>query len=115
MKKDVIKYKNGALVLDVQVSPEEDTVWLTQDQMSKLFGVNSQAISKHISNIYKQEELIQNSTCSILEQVQKEGKRTIKRTVKIYNLDMIISVGYRVNSKQGIAFRRWATSYSIFS
>ena len=110
MKKEVIKYKNGALVLDVQVSPEEETVWLTQDQMSVLFGVNSQAISKHISNIYKQEELKQDSTCSILEQVQKEGKREVKRNVKFYNLDMIISVGYRVNSKQGIAFRKWATS-----
>ena len=110
MKKGVIKYKNGALVLDVQVSPEEETVWLTQDQMSVLFGVNSQAISKHISNIYKQEELKQDSTYSILEQVQKEGKREVKRNVKFYNLDMIISVGYRVNSKQGIAFRKWAAS-----
>lgn len=105
---ELIKYKNGALVLDVQVSPEEETVWLTQAQMAKLFGVNSQTITRHIQNIYSQEELGENSTCSKMEQVQKEGKRIIKRMLNFYNLDMIISVGYRVNSKQGIAFRKWA-------
>lgn len=107
---ELIKYKNGALVLDVQVSPEEETVWLTQAQMAKLFGVNSQAITRHIQNIYKQDELNEVSTCSKMEQVQKEGGRIIKRLLNFYNLDVIISVGYRVNSKQGIAFRKWATS-----
>lgn len=107
---ELIKYKNGALVLDVQVSPEEDTVWLTQAQMAKLFGVNSQAITRHVQNIYSQDELDEISTCSKMEQVQKEGKRIIKKMLNFYNLDMIISVGYRVNSKQGIAFRKWATS-----
>ena len=100
---ELIKYKNGALVLDVQVSPEEETVWLTQAQMAKLFGVNSQAITRHIQNIYKQDELNEVSTCSKMEQVQKEGGRIIKRLLNFYNLDVIISVGYRVNSKQGIA------------
>ena len=107
---ELIKYKNGALVLDVQVSPEEETVWLTQAQMAKLFGVNSQAITRHIQNIYKQDELNEVSTCSKMEQVQKEGGRIIKRLLNFYNLDVIISVGYRVNSRQGIAFRKWATS-----
>lgn len=109
MAKEVIKYKNGALVLDVQVSPEEDTVWLTQKQMSVLFGVTSDNISLHIKNIFNSHEL-DSSTTEESSVVQKEGNRKVKRTVKFYNLDMIISVGYRVNSKQGIAFRKWATS-----
>ena len=109
MKKEVIKYKNGELVLDVQVSPEEETVWLTQKQMSILFGVSSDNISLHVKNILKSHEL-DSSTTEESSVVQKEGKRTVTRTVKFYNLDMIISVGYRVNSKQGITFRKWATS-----
>ena len=109
MTKEVIKYKNGALVLDVQVSPEEETVWLTQKQMATLFGVTTDNISLHIKNILKTKEL-DSSTTEESSVVQKEGKRTIKRIIKFYNLDMIISVGYRVNSKQGIAFRKWATS-----
>ena len=109
MKKEVIKYKNGELVLDVQVSPKEETVWLTQKQMSTLFGVSSDNISLHIKNILNTHEL-DSSTTEESSVVQKEGKRTVTRKVKIYNLDMIISVGYRVNSKQGIAFRKWATS-----
>ena len=109
MKKEVIKYKNGALVLDVQVSPEEETVWLTQKQMSMLFGVTPNNINMHIKSIIKTHELDASTTKESLL-VQKEGKREIKRLVKLYNLDMIISVGYRVNSKQGISFRKWATS-----
>ena len=109
MKKEVIKYKNGALVLDVQVSPEEETVWLTQKQMAELFGVTSDNISLHIKNILRTHEL-DSSTTEESSVVQKEGKREVKRIVKFYNLDMIISVGYRVNSKQGIAFRKWAAS-----
>ena len=109
MKKEVIKYRNGELVLDVQVSPEEETVWLTQKQMSMLFGVSSDNISLHVKNILKSHEL-DSSTTKESSVVQKEGKRTVTRTVKFYNLDMIISVGYRVNSKQGITFRKWATS-----
>ena len=77
--------------------------------MSVLFGVNPQAITKHILNIYSEGELEQNSTCSKMEQVQKEGNRQVKRTVEVYNLDMIISVGYRVNSQKATNFRIWAT------
>lgn len=100
---ELIKYKNGALVLDVQVSLEEETVWLTQAQMEKLFDVKHATISYHISNIYGTGELENTS-------VEKFDKSSGGRQPKLYNLDMIISVGYRVNSKQGIAFRKWATS-----
>jgi hypothetical protein len=77
--------------------------------MAALFDVNSQAITKHLANIYEELELEKSATCSILEQVQKEGKRTVKRSVEFYNLDAIIAVGYRVNSKKATKFRQWAT------
>ena len=77
--------------------------------MAALFDVNTQAITKHLSNIYEEQELVKDSTCSILEQVQKEGKRNVKRSVEFYNLDAIIAVGYRVNSKKATKFRQWAT------
>jgi len=95
---------NGDVDLKVQV--RDETVWLDAHQMAEIFGVNRPAIVKHINNIYKTEELSTNRTCSILEQVATDGK---KRKMNFYNLDMIISVGYRVNSKQATAFRIWAT------
>ena len=106
-KYELIKFEDGDFSLDVNVSPSEDTVWLTQAQIAELYNVNRQAITKHISNIYDSCEL-ESSTCSILELVQIEGTRQIKRKIKLYNLDMILSIGYRVNSKRGIQFRRWA-------
>ncbi|MCM1195964.1 MAG: virulence RhuM family protein, partial [Roseburia sp.] len=108
-KYDLIKFEDGEFSLDVNVSPNEDTVWLTANQMAILFNVQRPAILKHISNILSNKEL-DSSTCSFLEQVQIEGNRHIKRKINCYNLDMIISVGYRVNSKRGILFRKWATS-----
>ena len=108
MTKEVIKYKNGELVLDVQVSPEEDTVWLTQAQMAELFNVDRTRITRHINNIYNDHELDPKSTCAENAHMGSNGKQQYK--IKFYNLDMIISVGYRVNSKQGITFRKWATS-----
>ena len=108
-KYELIKFEDGDFSLDVNVSPSEDTVWLTQAQIAELYNVNRQAITKHISNIYDSCEL-ESSTCSILELVQIEGTRQIKRKIKLYNLDMILSIGYRVNSKRGIQFRRWANS-----
>ena len=108
-KYELIKFEDGDFRLDVNVSPNEDTVWLTQTQIAELYGVNIQVITKHITNIYNTLEL-ELSTCSILELVQIEGNRKIKRKIKLYNLDMIISIGYRVNSKRGIQFRRWANS-----
>lgn len=89
---------------------KDDSVWLTQGQMAELFNTSRTNIIEHISNIYSDEELDKNSTCQDFRQVRKEGKRTVMRTIPFYNLDMIISVGYRVNSKQGIIFRQWATS-----
>ena len=104
----VLYQPNKDIKIDVRV--EHETVWLTQEQMALLLGTKRQAISKHINNIYEVEELDKNQTCSILEQVQTEGEKYVARKISIYNLDMIISVGYRVNTKNGIAFRQWATN-----
>ena len=86
----------------------EETVWLTQAQMAELFGTQRQAITRHLKNIYESHELERSATSSILELLQKEGNRRVRRQVELYNLDAIISVGYRVNTKQGILFRQWA-------
>ncbi len=106
---ELIKFEDGEISLDVTVSPDEDTVWLTQEEMADLFDVNIPAINKHVINVIKNGELDE-STISFLEKVQIEGDRRVTRKIKIYNLDMIISVGYRVNSKRGIMFRKWANS-----
>lgn len=110
MNNEIIKFVNGDLQLDVTVSPNEETVWLTQKQMAELFDVKSQAITRHLKNIYNDEELFKEATCSKIEQVQMEGSRKITRKMDFYNLDAIIAVGYRVNSKNATSFRRWATS-----
>ena len=89
---------------------ENETVWLTQSQMAELFNVDRTSIVRHIRNIYKSEELEENSTCAKNAQVRIEGQRQILREIPYYNLDMIISVGYRVNSKNATSFRRWATT-----
>lgn len=110
MNNEIIKFVNGDLQLDVTVSPNEETVWLTQKQMAELFDVKSQAITRYLKNIYNDEELFKEATCSKTEQVQMEGSRKITRKMDFYNLDAIIAVGYRVNSKKATSFRRWATS-----
>lgn len=102
---DIVVYNDGEL--ELKVSVERDSIWLSADEISYIFNVNRPAIVKHILNIYKDDELEQNSTCSILEQVAKDGKI---RKINFYNLDMIISVGYRVNSKKATKFRKWATT-----
>ena len=94
----------------IEVRVEDETVWLTQQQMAELFGVNRQAITKHLKNIYDSHELKQEATCSILELVQPEGNRMVKREVGFYNLDAIISVGFRVNTIRGIQFRQWTNN-----
>ena len=106
-KFEIVKFVDNEFELDVRTDIENETVWLRAEEMASLFDVNRPAIVKHISNIINEGEL-DSSTCSILEQVQKEGNRNIKRKVNYYNLDMIISVGYRVKSKRGIIFRTWA-------
>ena len=105
---EIYRSQDGSIQLNVML--ENDTVWLTQSQMAELFGVDRTSIVRHIRNIYKSEELDQNSTCAKNAQVRTEGHRSILREIPYYNLDMIISVGYRVNSKNATSFRRWATS-----
>ena len=107
-KYEIVKFNNDSVEVDVTVSPLEETVWLTQEQMALLFNVNVPAINKHIRNIISENELEESSTISKMEIVRYEGNRRIKRNINIYNLDMIISVGYRVNSVEGIKFRKWA-------
>lgn len=85
-------------------------MWLSQDQIATLFDVDRSRVTRHIKNIYDDNELDENSTCAENALVQTEGKRKVKRTIKIYNLDMILAVGYRVKSPNGIIFRKWATS-----
>jgi hypothetical protein len=93
----------------IQVRLENETVWLNQSQMAELFQVDRSVVAKHIGNVLESGELDKNSTCAKFAQVQNEGNRTVKREVEYYNLDMIISVGYRVGSSRGIQFRIWAT------
>ncbi|HCA43628.1 MAG TPA: death-on-curing protein [Bacteroidetes bacterium] len=106
---DIIIYKTQDKKTEIQVNFVGDTVWLTQAQMAELFGTDRTSILKHIQNIYFNKELEENSTCEKFAQVREEGKRIIKRQILHYNLDAIISVGYRVNSKRGTQFRQWAT------
>ncbi len=94
----------------IQVRYENETLWMTQKAMAELFDVEQPAIAKHLINIYNEKELNKDSTYSKMELVQKEGNRSVKRNVEFYNLDAIISVGYRVNSLRATQFRRWATN-----
>jgi predicted XRE-type DNA-binding protein len=94
--------------IKLEVRLENETVWLTQQQMAELFGTQRQAITKHLKNIFDSEELERGSSSSILELLQKEGNRMVRRKVELFNLDVIISVGFRVNTKRGIQFRQWA-------
>lgn len=93
----------------VNVVFEDETFWLTQKAMAELFDVNVPAVSKHLQNIYEENELTRDATISKMETVQQEGERQVKRMVDFYNLDAIIAVGYRVNSKKATRFRQWAT------
>ena len=102
----IYQTEDGQTQIDVRL--ENETVWLTQAQMAELFETDRTSIVRHINNIYKAEELDRESTCAKIAQVQTEGKRQVTRTIPFFNLDMIISVGYRVNSKRGIKFRQWA-------
>ena len=99
---------NGAIKVEVLLSNE--TIWLTQKRMAELFGVGVAAISKHLDNIYESGELQREATLSVLEKVQQEGARQVTRKLEYYNLDAVISVGYRVNSAQATQFRIWATA-----
>jgi hypothetical protein len=109
MKKDIneiILFEDENVKLEVNM--QDDTVWLTQGQMVDLFKSSRSNISEHIKRIYEDSELDKNSTIRKFRTVQKEGNRNIIRNIEYYNLDMIISIGYRVNTKKGVIFRRWA-------
>lgn len=106
---EIVLYQVEDANVCVNVIFKNETFWMTQKAMASLFDVNVPAISKHLSNIFSEEELIKESTVSKMEIVQMEGNRQVKREQEIYNLDAIIAVGYRVNSKKATRFRQWAT------
>jgi len=110
MEKSEIKiYKTPDGKTSIEVKLEKNTVWLSQKQMAELFDKDSDTIGLHLKNIYKSGELEEFSTTEKYSVIRQEGKREVKRQIKFYNLDAIISVGYRVNSKRGVLFRKWAT------
>jgi prophage maintenance system killer protein len=109
MENNIIIYQTNDGQTQVEVYFEHDTIWLSQVQMADLFDKDSDTIGLHLKNIYKFGELDENSTTEQSSVVRQEGKRQVKRKIKFYNLDAIISVGYRVNSKKGTQFRIWAT------
>lgn len=102
----IYERKDGA---HFDVTLRDETIWLSQQQIANLFVVKKAAVSKHVKNIYDDGELNRRSTVSKMETVQREGGRFIKRTIEYYNLDMVIAIGYRVNSRHATRFRMWAT------
>ncbi len=106
---EIIIYQNKEGNIKIDVRLEDETVWLTQDQMAALFGKGRSTIAEHIGNVFEEGELEQNRTCRKFRQVRQEGHREVEREIDHYNLDVIISVGYRVKSQQGTQFRIWAT------
>lgn len=110
MENKIILYQVNDTNIKIDVYFKDETFWLSQKNIAELFGVNTQAITKHLQNIYEEQELSKLATCSKMEQVRNEGTRKVFRTIEMYNLDAIIAVGYRVNSKQATQFRIWATN-----
>ncbi len=108
MHNNTVVYNNGEI--ELKVSVDNETVWLNRHQIAELFDRDVKTIGKHISNVFKEGELEKNSTVAKFATVQTEGGREIKREIEYYNLDVIISVGYRVKSKHGVQFRQWATN-----
>lgn len=108
-KGEVIIYQSEDGLTHIDVKLEDETIWLTQQQMTELFQSSRTNIVEHIKNIYSEGELDQNSTCREFRQVRKEGNREVKRNITYYNLDMIISLGYRIKSSVATRFRIWAT------
>lgn len=107
---EILIYKTPDNKINVEMKLVDETLWLPQNKIAELFGVTKASISRHIKNIYESQELDMVSTVSKIETVQNEGGREIKRQIEYYNLDMIIAVGYRINSKQATHFRIWATN-----
>ena len=109
MNSEIIIYQNSEGNIKIDVRLDEETVWLTQEQMATLFGKGRSTVAEHIANVFDEGELEQIRTCRKFRQVRKEGNREVEREIDHYNLDVIISVGYRVKSPQGTQFRIWAT------
>ena len=107
-KYELVKFKDGEFELEVNVSTNEETIWMTLDEIATLFDRDKSDIFKHIKNIYLTKELDEKSTVAKNATVQIEGNRKITRKIVYYNLDVIIAVGYRVNSKRGTLFRQWS-------
>lgn len=112
MNSEIIIYQNNEGNIKIDVRLEDETVWLTQEQIAILFGKGRSTVTEHIGNVYNEGELEPNGTCRKFRQVRQEGERTVEREIDHYNLDVIISVGYRVKSLQGTQFRIWATVLS---
>jgi hypothetical protein len=110
MLNEIVLYQSNELPERIEVRIEGDTVWLNRQQLAILFGRDVKTIGKHIVNVFSERELLKNSTVANFATVQNEGGRKVDRLIEYYNLDVIISVGYRVKSKQGTQFRIWATS-----
>lgn len=106
---EILLYTTPNGRVKVEIYLQNETIWLTQQKIAELFGVERSVITKHLSNIYKENELKKEATCAKIAQVQTEGSRAVSRQIEFYNLDVIISVGYRVNSIQATHFRIWAT------
>lgn len=111
MNYEIMKFYHGNIELDIRVSNKEETAWLTKEQIAILFGRDRSVISKHINNIYKENELEKASTCAKNAHVQLEGNRTIMRNTEFYNLDVIISIGYRVKSQMGLLLKEKVLDY----
>ena len=109
MKSEIVLFESSDQEVSLSVEFDGDTVWLTKDQMALLFGRDRTVVSRHVANVYKEGELAKEGTCAKNARVQLEGNRNVKRYEEVYNLDVIISVGYRVKSQRGVEFRRWAT------
>ena len=109
-KKDLVLFNSYDGKVSLSVAVENEMVWLTLDQLAELFGRNKSTVSRHITNIYDEGELDRPATVANFATVQQEGKRQVERNIEYYNLDVIISVGYRVKSQRGVEFRRWANS-----
>ncbi len=106
--KEMIVYNSADGEITVNVRTDGDTIWVLQSQMAELFQTNRTSILRHIKNIYQSGELDEKATCAKIAQVRKEGNREVVRTLAYYNLDVVISVGYRVNSIRGTQFSQWA-------
>ena len=109
-KSNIIIYQSEDGQTHIEVQMDEDTVWLSQQQMADLYQTSRTNVVEHIKHIYEDGELVEESTCRKIRQVRQEGARMVEREIPHYNLDMIISLGYRINSIQATHFRQWATA-----